>query len=143
MPYVFRDDLTRADVAFEAAGRTREELFSSAWRALLDLMVVNAGSLEKRTTKTVALENGSLDLLLIAFLSEALFYKDAEGLFLTVEGLSIEDIDGGFRLSASLAGETVDRSRHELGTDVKAVTMHQFRLGKTAEGYSATVVVDT
>ncbi len=142
MPYAFRDDLTRADLAFEAAGRDREELFASAWQALLDVMVENARSLEKRTKRNVDLENSSLDMLLIAFLNEALFYKDAEGLFLTIEELAIGEAGGVFRLRATLAGEKVDRSRHELGTDVKAVTLHRFEFEHGATGYKATVVID-
>ena len=143
MPYLYRDDITRADVAFEASGRNREELFVSAWQALLDVMLENGESLEKRTMKTVDLENKSLELLLIAFLSEALFFKDSAGLFLSVDELSIGETENGFRLQVRLAGETIDRSRHELGTDVKAVTLHHFRCERTAAGYSATVVLDT
>jgi SHS2 domain-containing protein len=142
MPYRFRDDLTRADVAFEATGRDREELFRSAWQALLDLMLANAAALKKTTIKTSRLENDSLALLLIDFLNEALFFKDAAGLFLSIERLSIDGERPPFTLESTLAGEPVDRSRHELGTDVKAVTLHHFEFERTAAGFRATVVLD-
>jgi SHS2 domain-containing protein len=142
MAYVFRDDLTMADIAFQAFGRDPVELFSSAWEALLAVMLGENAALGKTTTRDVALENPSLDLLLVEFLSEALFFKDAEGLFLGIDSLSIGGGDGAFRLAARLSGEKADREKHGLGADVKAVTLHRFELERTETGYSATVVLD-
>ena len=45
-------------------------------------------------------------------------------------------------MTAEAYGEVIDRERHELLVDVKAVTMHHFKVEETAEGWTATVVLD-
>lgn len=48
-----------------------------------------------------------------------------------------------FRLHATLAGEPIDHpERHHLNADVKAITMHRFRLHETARAREAEVVLD-
>jgi SHS2 domain-containing protein len=41
-----------------------------------------------------------------------------------------------------LAGEELDMNRHDLVVDVKAVTLHQFRVEKTDRGWEAFVILD-
>jgi SHS2 domain-containing protein len=53
------------------------------------------------------------------------------------------DTDGRFSLTAAAWGETIDPSRHELLVDVKAVTLHRFRVEKASRGWEATVILDT
>ena len=142
MPYRYLDGLTQADVAFQVRGRDLEEVFRSAWAATLEVMVKNSAGLQARERRNVEVQSASADLLLFNLLQEMLFYKDAEGLLLQLDSLRIEELPGGYRLQAGLAGETVDPERHELGVDVKAVTLHRFSLEHTDEGWKATVVLD-
>ncbi|HKS82196.1 MAG TPA: archease, partial [Candidatus Acidoferrales bacterium] len=39
-------------------------------------------------------------------------------------------------------GEKFDRARHDAGTYIKAVTLHQFQVERTSEGYRARVFLD-
>jgi len=48
----------------------------------------------------------------------------------------------GNRLSALVRGETLDPERHDLGTEVKAVTWHDLALHRTEDGYEAYVLLD-
>jgi SHS2 domain-containing protein len=48
----------------------------------------------------------------------------------------------GYHLEAKLAGEHLDYDRHDLVVDVKAVTMHQFHLAPTPDGWQARIVLD-
>jgi SHS2 domain-containing protein len=142
MPYRFLEDIATADVAFAAAGATREELFAACAEALLTVMVENPEAVEPRETLALTLEHAELDLLLFAFLQEFVFYKDARRLLLRVADLSLSSAEGGFTLAAQLVGEPIDPARHHLGVDVKAVTLHRFRVEETAAGWEATVVLD-
>jgi len=83
MPYRFQDELTTADVAFEAWGETREELFISSAAALLNTMTAAPEQVARRQKLTVRLEHEELDLLLWSFLQELIFYKDARRLLLS------------------------------------------------------------
>jgi len=143
MSYRFLDGLSVGDLAFEATGSTPEELFADAWEAALRVMIEEPSSLETRVRRTVELENDSLEYLLVDFLQELLFYKDAEGLLLRLGSCRISHGDGRFRLVAEAAGEPVSPQRHALGTDVKAVTYHHLSVHRHAEGgWKATVILD-
>lgn len=145
MPYRFVDDLTVADVAFEARGTSLEELFCSAWQATLQVMIENPSALADVESRAIALEEQSLDLLLYSFLQELIYYKDAEGLLLRIDDCRVqfrEQAAGPARLQARVSGQTVDSEAHRLGTDVKAVTFYNFSLHRDSLGWRATVVLD-
>jgi len=142
MPYLFLDDLTTADVAFEATGAELEEVFLAAAQATLNTMVDQLDSIVPVSSKQVELRNPALDLLLFDYLQELIYFKDAEGLLLLPKELQIQEEEGGFSLSGIVEGEEIDSSRHELRVDVKAVTLHQFELEQTLSGWRAVVILD-
>jgi SHS2 domain-containing protein len=142
MGYRLLEGLTRADVAFRAEEADLEELFRTAWRATLELMLPDPSTLRARARRRITLANPALDLLLFDFLGELIYYKDAEGLLLGLAGLALQDTSGGYRLEAEAAGEVADPGRHELGVDVKAVTLHHLAVERTSAGWRATVVLD-
>jgi len=139
--YRLLEGLTQADVAFRAEEESLEELFRTAWRATLELMLP-AARLEARERRHIEAANPALDLLLFDFLGELIYYKDAEGLLLDLESLAVQGGPGGYRLVAEAAGEAVDPARHELGLDVKAVTLHHLAVERVPLGWQATVVLD-
>lgn len=143
MPYRFLDGLTAADLAFEATGSTPDELFSDSWEAALRVMVEEPSAIQARERRSIELENDSLEYLLVDFLQELLFYKDAEGLLLRLSSCRIGSSDGTYHLRAEAAGESADPRRHRLGVDVKAVTYHHLGVERHAEGgMRATFILD-
>ena len=51
--------------------------------------------------------------------------------------------DGRVQVTAHLHGETIDKRRHTLLTEVKAVTYHRLTVDRTPEGgWRATVLFD-
>lgn len=142
MPHRRLEGLTQADVAFRAEGSSLEEVFRSAWEATLEVMLADAARLRPLERRRIELAHPQADLLLFDFLQQLLFYKDAEGLLLRLESLSIEQGPDGCRLKAEAAGEAADPARHELGGDVKAVTLHRFELRRAESGWLATVILD-
>lgn len=142
MPYKYLDEVAIADVAFEAWGSTLEELFTAAAEATMNLMVADLGDIASREKRKIEIENESLDMLLFNFLQELIFYKDAERLLLRVQRLQVQRLESGFRLEAETYGEELDPHKHELGVDVKAITLHRFQVKKNPEGWGADVIVD-
>ena len=143
MPYQYLDDATTADVAFEASGETLRELLLAAWEATVGLMIENPELLHGNEIRRLELGNDDPEMLLFDLLGELLFYKDAEGVLLTLPDLSLQETEGCYRVEANARGARIDPERHALGVDIKAVTLHQFRLTKSAEGWNARVVLDT
>jgi SHS2 domain-containing protein len=45
-------------------------------------------------------------------------------------------------LTAKVRGERIDYERHEIFTEVKAVTYHQLYIKETADGWEAQVIFD-
>ena len=142
MPFRFVDEITTADVAFEAWGRSLEELFVSAAAALLCTMSAAPEQVMRRQELIFRLEHEKLDLLLLLFLQELIFYKDARKLLLHAEHVGIVEREGLFYLDALVSGEQLDAGRHCLLVDVKAVTLHRLQLQFEEGLWKAVVVLD-
>ena len=142
MPYRYLEGIAIADVAFEATGRTLEALFVAAADATTNVMVGDLASIADRERRTIRAEEEAPDMLLLAFLQELIYYKDAERLLLRVPEVHIRHTDGGLSLAAEARGERLDAVKHVLLVDVKAVTMHHFEVIETEDGWRATVVLD-
>jgi SHS2 domain-containing protein len=56
--------------------------------------------------------------------------------------MRIEERDGAYSLSATTVGEPLDARRHQQRADVKAVTLHDFRVEKTESGWKVRVLLD-
>ena len=140
--YRYIGEIATADIAFEATGASLEEAFTAAAEALTNVMIEEPDRIERKRQVEVRLKNIDADMLLFDFLGEIVYYKDAERLFLRIDGISVKKDDSGYSLSATLSGEEVDPKKHPLGADVKAVTLHMFNLEKTDGGWKATVVLD-
>lgn len=142
MPYRFMEDIATADIAFSAWSKSLEGAFQEAAAAVLNVMVEEPESVRKKVRRTIRLENTELDLLLFDLLQELIYYKDAEELFLHISEIHIEKTETGHRLEAEAEGEPLDPAIHRLQVDVKAVTLHQFRLEKTGDGWNTQVILD-
>ncbi|MBD1928491.1 archease [Trichocoleus sp. FACHB-90] len=142
MPYEFLEDVATADIAFHAWGKDLEELFIAAGDATMNVMIDNLDAIALTETRTFSLENDELDMLLFNFLQEFIYYKDSELLLLRAQQVEISEKDGVHQLSAVTKGEKLDSDRHQQRVDVKAVTLHQFQLEKTDDGWTAMVILD-
>jgi SHS2 domain-containing protein len=142
MPYEFLDDIATADIAFRAWAKDLERTFVQASEAMMNVMVEEIDSIKPREERRVRLQNEALDMLLFDFLQELIYFKDSEGLLLRAREVKIAEEDSPFSLHATVFGESIDSTRHRLRVDVKAVTLHRFRLEKSDEGWEAWVILD-
>jgi SHS2 domain-containing protein len=121
-------DRVTSDLCFVARGASVEDVFAASAEALLAATVEDPGAVTVRVRRSLALEEPALDLLLLRFLNELIYWKDAEQLLLRPETLRVSQA-GAARLEAQLAGERIDPGRHRLEADVKAATAHGLRVG--------------
>ena len=142
MAFEIIENISRADIAFRVRGRDLEDLFIAGSSALLAIMIKNLESIEKISEIHFNCEADDIELLYYDFLSEFIYYKDAEKLLLLPERLVIHVSPKGYRLSCIARGETIDRIRHLFSVDIKAVTMHNLHITQDGSGYTATIVVD-
>ena len=142
MPYEYLEDSVTSDVTFRAWGRDLDELFTAAADATTNLMVGALESISPTVTKAAFVDAEALDLLLLRFLEELIFHKDAEGLILRATDVRVEAANQGHQVHARLCGEPIDPNKHELLADIKAVTLHGLRVEQTDSGWRAEVTLD-
>jgi SHS2 domain-containing protein len=130
-----------SDLSFVARGSSVEATFAAAARALLAATVDDPESVERRERRSLSLEEPDLELLLLHFLNELVYLRDAEELLLHPLEIRVWR-DGSAHLQAELAGERIDLRRHPLTAEVKAATAHELRLSPSPGGWTATVTLD-
>ncbi len=139
----FLSNIALADIAFVARGDSLTSMFESAARALTEVMV-DRKTVVGRVERRVDLKSPTVDRLLYDFLTELIVIKDVDSLLFKDFKVSIDSGEEN-RLTCEMRGEEIDRERHALRNDVKAVTMHMFGVKKAAgKGgrWEATVVLD-
>ena len=139
LPFRFLDNVAIADVAFEARGRTLPAIFETCARSLTEVMV-DRRSVKPRKAKRITLTSETTENLLYDFLTDLIIRKDVDSILFKDFRVFLDK--SGRRLECVARGEVIDRKRHRLRNDVKAVTTHLFGIKKSAKGYSATVVLD-
>ncbi len=142
MPYTYLEEIAIADAAFEARADTREGLFVEAGDALVNVMVEDLKSVRPLVRRSFHAQAEDLERLLFEYLQQFIFFKDAEQLLLRVSKVAITEESGMLELTAEAAGEKIDPKRHDLNADVKAVTLHRFRVRHEPGGWTAVVVLD-
>jgi len=131
-----------SDVSFVARGRTCEEALAAASRALLAVTVEDPGAVRETDTREIAVAEEDLDLLLLRFLDELVYLRDAEGLLLRARRVRVVHGPEGHRLEAQLAGERWCAERHVAGSEVKAATASGLSLRPVAGGWEAHATLD-
>lgn len=140
MKYKFLENIATADAAFEAYGKTLEDLFHNAALATLETMV-DTKTVEAKVEKKISLQNEKLDNLLFDWLSEIIYYKDADALLFSKINVKIKK-NKLYKLHARISGEEINPNKHNLRSDVKAVTYHMFELSKKDDGWYCIVILD-
>lgn len=108
-------------------------LFREAARAMNSLSGTVIGTGE-RVSKMLEVEGPDVESLLVAFLSELVYYQEQENLTFDVFDLRI----AGQWLKVAMEGaeiESVDKA-------IKAVTYHNLKIQRNAEGLETTIVFD-
>ena len=139
MPIRFLPDVALADIAYEATAPTLKGLFEECARGLTEVMV-DSKTVRAGTRRNLRIKSADTERLLYDFLSELIFIKDVDSLLFTKYNVSISK--DGRSLTCSMAGEMIDREKHALRNDAKAVTMHLFGISRSGRGWKSTIVLD-
>ena len=124
-----------ADMMVKAYGNTLEECFANAAFALFDQTVdlSGIGTDEEIDIRVTGMDDEDR---LYSFLAEMLFIEDCYNLILKEFEVSFEDED----VVCHARGETLDRNRHRIRSEVKAVTYHMMDIDYDEP--SVTVIFD-
>ncbi|MEM3851466.1 MAG: archease [Methanomassiliicoccales archaeon] len=123
-----------ADIYIQAFGSSIEEIFENSAYALFD-QIADISTVRPTGEERIELEDREKDLLLVDYLNELLYMHDAFRQLYSEFNVSFET----GRLVSKVRGEELDRERHVLKMDVKAVTYHMLELN-LADGYAKFII---
>ena len=127
-----------ADFGMKVYGKDLEDLFIGAARALVQLLIKGdpGGSLSRCN---ISIEGEDLPDLMVRWLGEILYLYEGENLIAnTFPELCI----GSHALDATVNAFPFDPDRHEVLTEIKAVTYHDSRVLLRDGQWEATVIFD-
>lgn len=129
----FKEIEHTADWALEVWAPDLSSLFTQAAKGMYWLMDVDLAP-ENRVERVIELEGTDSEDLLVAFLSELLYFGENEGLAFDRYDVTVD----GDSLRAHCQGAPVLRQSKE----IKAVTYHNLKIRQTPEGCQVVIVFD-
>ncbi|KAH3759920.1 protein archease [Pelomyxa schiedti] len=130
-----------ADVIVHGWGPNLTAAFEGACCGVMNYMTPLNDSVQETQTNHVAVSGHDLENLLYTFLDEWFFLFSTEGFICKKVKITALDTTN-FTIESDGVGDTFDRSRHEQGTEIKAITMHNMHLSITPSRCDVYVTVD-
>jgi len=127
-----------ADLGLRIRAGDLNTLFEEAAQALFATIVEDLASVKPARKVDIVLPADDVELLLFDWLNQLLFHFDAEHLLLAKFAVKVGE--GG--LTGEAWGEPLDRGRHVLEHEVKAITYHGLTVAQSDGGWLAEVIVD-
>jgi len=127
-----------ADLGLRVRAADLDTLFAEAAHALFAALVDNPDAVRPAQAVTIAVSGDDREYLLFVWLKDLLSRFQIDHLLFARFDVKVR-ADG---LTATAWGEPLDRSRHELGHEVKAITYHGLTVEHTETGWLAEVIVD-
>jgi SHS2 domain-containing protein len=138
--YAFIDAVT-SDLTFTCWGESLAALFGAAAEALLDATLAEPPSLRSEVQCDFELCEPDLELLLLAYLNELVYQRDAAGLLLAPARIEV-DPGPPARAHGAFAGERVETDGRALALDVKAATAYGLRVARVGDHWEARATLD-
>ena len=127
-----------ADVGLAATADTLGELLEALAMGVVEV-VCDPRQVRPVRKRPVAVQAEDVEALAVDFLSAVLWAVQTDRfLVASVDVTAVSDN----AVEAELSGEQYDPARHELKTEVKAVTYHQLQVARAAEGWTGRVILD-
>jgi SHS2 domain-containing protein len=137
------EDVALADAAFEASGATLSDLFQAAGQAVIEALA-DPETVKQSWQRIIEHEAPDPGTLLFIWLSDLVFFKDAEGVVYHSVSADVgeKQLGAGWRLRSTVTGSPINPATQELRADVKGVTKHLFDVRQDRTGWMARVVLD-
>jgi SHS2 domain-containing protein len=127
-----------ADIGLRMTAATLPELMAEAGRGFSSLIVANLADVQPVEERRIRVTGTEPDYLLFDWLNELVYLLDRE--HLVFSQFDVELSDAG--LTAICHGERLDRARHQLEHEVKAVTYHDLKVEQLEDAWQAEVILD-
>ncbi len=126
------------DVGIEVRAGSFAELAEAAARGMTEILVDPSG-LSAQREERIVVQGEAGDLVLRAFLAELLYRFLSEGR--AAAGVVVEEA-GPTRIVARIREDRIDPARHDVRTELKAVTYHGLEVRGAGTDWYAKVIFD-
>jgi len=130
-----------ADIGVHSRGRSLEESFGYLGMGMMDVLSTDLRRVGQQLEQRFSVEAGSLEDLVVSYLSELLFLFDTEQMLFSDFKVKIAKAGETYQLKATLKGERFDSEKHPYPVEVKAVTEHMLSV-KEEPPFDITVIFD-
>ncbi len=130
-----------ADLKFLARGETLGECFQNSAEAMFSEML-DLNSVSEKIRKEIEMDADNLEGLLHDFLSELLFLFETSQIVFKNFEVEIRKKNKKYFLEAIAAGEKVNPKKHQIHTEIKAVTYHDLSVEEEGNEWRAIVLCD-
>jgi len=127
-----------ADLGLRIRAASLDELFADAARGLFSLIVPDLASVHPAEHRVLEIAGEPSETLLFDWLNELLYIYETSHLLLVEFDVRV----GPQGVTATVSGEPIDRLRHQLDHEVKAITYHGLKLERQDADWLAEVIVD-
>ncbi|MFX1393762.1 MAG: archease [Promethearchaeota archaeon] len=132
-----------ADIQSQSWGRTLEEAFSECALSLMAIISPNLEKITPHLEKTIKIKSEDKEALLFDFLSEFLYIFDVEELLFNQINVDyIKKINEHYKLKATLRGEKFNKNKHDIGTEVKAITYSFISIEESKDCVEIKIIFD-
>jgi SHS2 domain-containing protein len=129
------------DVGIVVTAPDRNRLYARAAVGLF-WVLTDVEAVRDREAVDVSVEAADPESLMVRWLSELNFLHATQNVLFRRFDVDIRDTADGLHLDASAYGEPIDRDRHTVFTEIKAVTFHDMNVEDTGTGWRVQVIFD-
>ncbi len=140
MPYEITDENCPGDIGLIVTADTIENLFADSVLGVMSI-ISDIENLRDDKLLSITLREENLEDIYYAFLSELVYHIDTNEFLIKSMSISFET-KNKFSLKADLFGDVIDRSRHTLKAEIKAVTYYRFKIIYTGSRWESEVIFD-
>ena len=127
-----------ADLGLRVQAASLSELFSEAARGLFAQLVLNPEEVQPLCKRDFSLEATNRQDLLVDWLSDLLYAFETDRILFIKFDVRVS----ATHLQGSAWGEPADEDRHQLASEVKAVTYHGLTVEPYSQGWRAELILD-
>ena len=127
-----------ADVGIIAYGKDLKEAFANAAYGMFS-QIADLKEIKEEVKREVDIQSSDREALLVDWLNELLYIFDVDHIIFS--RFDITELSQN-SLKASVYGEKIDTSRHQLKTSVKAATYHMLKVEKKKNGAKVQFILD-
>ena len=134
------EDKNLADILVVVSGKNEEELFLHILQAFLNI-ITKAEKIMQKIEIPLKMQGKNLDELIINFINELIYLKDTKFQLFKSGSFKITFTKQGLSLYALLKGQKIGK-KLPINADIKALTLHKFKVEKKANKCTVTLVFD-